>query len=205
MNVRPIETLTKEELIEQLILEREGREDDRQKIYDAALEAAAVAVSQHDKAGREWVKGSLFDALSKEASARIRALKNKTDHCEDILHMVPEGWQLVPFAPTPEMTDRELLELAAKAAGVNLQWMGDWPVELRCGIITAWSPLEDNGDAFRLAVDLGLRIEQIYTNGPRVMVGNGDHWANIPYSGDRRASTRRAIVRAAAEIGKEMK
>lgn len=29
----------------------------------------------------------------------------RADHCEDILHMAPKGWQLVPFAPTPEMTE----------------------------------------------------------------------------------------------------
>lgn len=39
-----------------------------------ALEQAAKAVEQHDKKGREFVKGSLWDQLSKEASDRIRAL-----------------------------------------------------------------------------------------------------------------------------------
>lgn len=43
---------------------------------DAILEMAAKAVEDHQKAGREWVKGSLWDDLTREASGRIRALKS---------------------------------------------------------------------------------------------------------------------------------
>ncbi|MDN7495039.1 Lar family restriction alleviation protein [Burkholderia gladioli] len=44
-------------------------------IHDAALEAAATAVEAHDRDGREWINGSLWDTLTREACARIRALK----------------------------------------------------------------------------------------------------------------------------------
>ncbi|KAF1065247.1 hypothetical protein DX980_20055 [Burkholderia gladioli] len=44
-------------------------------IRDAALEAAAAAVEDHQRAGREWINESLWGALSREAAARIRALK----------------------------------------------------------------------------------------------------------------------------------
>lgn len=88
------------------------------------------------------------------------------------------------------MTDRELLELAAKAAGVE-------PYELHdrwgdCGGIekAGWNPLTDDGDALRLAVKLKLWTHS----------GMGSHHnQDDPY-----AATRRAIVRAAAEIGKAM-
>ncbi|BAO70094.1 hypothetical protein BBS798_3369 [Bordetella bronchiseptica] len=43
---------------------------------NAALEEAAGALEDHRRAGREWVPGSLWDALSREAAARIRALKS---------------------------------------------------------------------------------------------------------------------------------
>ena len=38
------------------------------------LEEAAKAFSDHSKEGREWVRGSLWDTLTKEGCARIRAL-----------------------------------------------------------------------------------------------------------------------------------
>ncbi|KAK52504.1 hypothetical protein L576_5276, partial [Bordetella bronchiseptica OSU054] len=43
---------------------------------NAALEEAAGALEDHRRAGREWVPGSLWDTLSREAAARIRALKS---------------------------------------------------------------------------------------------------------------------------------
>src|SRR5574343_263396 len=56
------------------------------------------------------------------------------------------------------MTDKELLELAAKAAGVKLQWhhsgsmaFGGWPR-------VKFDPLNDDGDALRLAVILGMDV-----------------------------------------------
>ncbi len=76
------------------------------------------------------------------------------------------------------MTDRELLELAAKAAGNGF-------------VIGYWNPLTDDGDALRLAVALGLTARMSY-NGQDYEAANKD-----PY-----AATRRAIVRAAAEIGR---
>ena len=44
-------------------------------VRNAALEEAAAALEDHRRAGREWVPGSLWDTLSREAAARIRALK----------------------------------------------------------------------------------------------------------------------------------
>ena len=99
------------------------------------------------------------------------------------------------------MTDRELIEAAAKAAGVYLapEWRGHHKH------LPGWNPLEDDGDALRLAIE--LRIE-VGFSGFRV-------WAVQPYKNARaeetetmgysvEEATRRAIVRAAAAIGKEM-
>ncbi|SUW10769.1 Uncharacterised protein [Bordetella bronchiseptica] len=47
----------------------------REQARNAALEEAAAAMDDHCRAGREWIPGSLWDALSREAGARIRALK----------------------------------------------------------------------------------------------------------------------------------
>ena len=114
--------------------------------------------------------------------------------------------------------DRELLELAAKAAGLDdAEWqdMEGWG-EVRHGFSHAmwsktlneacgtgyWNPLIDDGDAFRLAVKLNLAISieegQSLAHHEHVIAGNPvQHNGRYPY-----AATRRAIVRAAAEIGK---
>ena len=104
------------------------------------------------------------------------------------------------------MNDRELLEMAVRAAGhEELHWsMLRQCFYDRSGVY--WRPLEDDGDALRLAVKLKL---QIRPNDYDVMVV-----AQLPahitvaeaceYK-DPYAATRRAIVRAAAEIGRGMK
>jgi len=120
------------------------------------------------------------------------------------------------------MTDRELLELAAKAAGLRLTWgekykvgndevdctdlpyaLGDSPDEAP----SYWNPLADDGDSFRLAVK--LRVDVCWNDNegpwevnawPRKGMGAGEDGEPDPY-----AATRRAIVRATASIGKDMK
>lgn len=89
------------------------------------------------------------------------------------------------------MNDKELLELAAKAAGETFEetWHG-------CN----WNPLENDGDAFRLAVKLEMTIDfcegKIWHNRIEIDFGGG---------GDQNEHARRAIVRAAAEIGRGVK
>lgn len=102
------------------------------------------------------------------------------------------------------MTDRELLELAAKAAGVSGKWYEDWResgYELPDGYnMPLWNPLTNDGDALRLAVKLGLTVGQY--EGIYSFVGWDDFEEEEPHGNDPYAATRRAIVRAAAEIGK---
>lgn len=106
------------------------------------------------------------------------------------------------------MTDRELLELAAKAAGIELQWpldgqVGAYPANQWWKDADDWNPLEDDGDALRLAVALQIIVGKYdqYANagviGSDIDVVIWSHQESDPY-----AATRRAIVRAAAEIGK---
>jgi hypothetical protein len=105
------------------------------------------------------------------------------------------------------MTDLELLELAAKAAGVNGTYFSTFagdeaPLSDGEG---PWNPLTDDGDALRLAVKLNLQIQLAYAFGyqsPSKVVVNNCEAVLAP---DPYAATRRAIVRAAAEIGKGMK
>lgn len=103
------------------------------------------------------------------------------------------------------MTDKELLELAAKAAGVNLQQWQSGFVELRDGIVTAWNPLKDDGDALRLAVKLHIDIRHfMYEKGYMdCIVDRLGKVVSENIENDQYAATRRAIVRAAAEIGKD--
>ena len=99
------------------------------------------------------------------------------------------------------MTDREYLELAAKAAGYEMDVDGYF---FRPGEPTMleWSPLTDDGDALRLAVKLRLHVS-VFADAIGIGTpGAGyveDKWSDDPY-----AATRRAIVRAAAEIGRAM-
>mgnify|MGYP003338065845 CR=1 FL=1 len=105
------------------------------------------------------------------------------------------------------MTDKELLELAAKAAGIMHKWHDEVMVAtFNDGIgWLEWNPLTDDGDALRLAVKLGLCVtidmglgHETEAWGYNEMAGKviQDH-NNDPY-----AATRRAIVRAAVEVGR---
>ena len=105
------------------------------------------------------------------------------------------------------MDDRELLELAAKESGIKFTW-ADGPNEspvLDNG--ETWNPLTDDGDALRLAGKLGFSLD-IDTDAKITGVINNANIGLYCYyeecNNDPYAATRRAIVRAAAEIGKGM-
>jgi hypothetical protein len=104
------------------------------------------------------------------------------------------------------MTDRELLELAARAACKDIdpdRFDEDFGFAIK-DMAKHWNPLLDDGDALRLAVKLGLQIE-INTRllGDTLVIS--EFYDNVEcHKSDPYAATRRAIVRAAAEIGKSM-
>lgn len=103
------------------------------------------------------------------------------------------------------MTDRELLELAAKAAGYSGKYAdielpggeGFWVDELTC-----WNPLQNDGDALRLVVKLGLAIH-VWSDEVTVLnCANNFELKIVESMIDGQTAVRRAIVRAAAEIGR---
>jgi len=110
------------------------------------------------------------------------------------------------------MKDRELLELAAKAAGVDGTWHEVYGTEVgqdACGISAVaaprwsdnlWNPLTDDGDALRLAVRLRLHVRVCRHSVLVEMRELGDD-IHIRLGTDPYSATRRAIVRAAASIG----
>ena len=105
--------------------------------------------------------------------------------------------------------DRELLKMAAKAAGIEViyypekqafEYVHPFKYDSRF-----WNPLTDDAQALRLAVKLhidlyinhAVRVDYRITGVPTVPL----YEAIEP---DPYAATRRAIVRAAAEIGRAM-
>lgn len=135
--------------------------------------------------------------------------------------------QLEAMQKEARLKDRELLQLAAKAAGIQLEFrvlVWSKGLEYPCYVdndsvsecakyepVIRWNPLTDDGDALRLAVKVGAwpvrgRVipgDWSETNFIRVVV-DGVRFDEM-FTDDPYAATRRAIVRAAAEIGKEVK
>ena len=102
------------------------------------------------------------------------------------------------------MSDRELLELAAKAAGLKpaTNQLGESGVcDLYGSGWCAWNPLTDDGDALRLAISAKVDLEfgQEYTTASAYT-----HKGYVGAFQEKHSNTRRAIVRAAAEIGRLM-
>ncbi len=123
------------------------------------------------------------------------------------------------------MTDKELLQLAAKVSGIMIRgpatkWIAQGVTELDLlvwndkGGDSVWNPLTDDGDALRLAVKLKLAIHHSFSVGSEGAFNVVTVWhpkqtseegVCIKFECDIYEATRRAIVRAAAEIGKGMK
>lgn len=115
------------------------------------------------------------------------------------------------------MNDRELLELAAKAAGIEAQYsdnFGDFSiVEPYSMGEQRWNPLTDDGDAFRLAVSLSLVIRHSANRMEAYLMGYPSKKASelFHYDPDRpahdqpqqQASARRAIVLAASKMASQ--
>lgn len=112
------------------------------------------------------------------------------------------------------MNDYELLELAAKSIGYEFQFnLANAGQLFKDGdYVKFWDPLTDDGDALRMAVKLRINLtldddtNEFYVvanrfDGPKL---NNGFIAQESSNGDDFAATRRAIVRAAAEIGRAM-
>lgn len=110
------------------------------------------------------------------------------------------------------MTDREMLELAAKAAKlpvdqssngtgrfITLLDGANWPR-------SRFEPLVDDGDSLRLAVRLGMLISinsGCQSTGVSCHFGQRIFSIQVPHSPNPGSATRRAIVQVAAMIGEE--
>ena len=125
-------------------------------------------------------------------------------------------------------SDRELLELAAKAYGFgdpegSFIWTESeyprgsktsgalWNYIGWCDTAELWNPLTDDGDALRLAVTCKIALNPTLVDGlnrdlHESAAGGVNRWTDCreKHNGDPFAATRRAIVRAAAKIGRVM-
>lgn len=104
------------------------------------------------------------------------------------------------------MSDQELLTYAAKAAGMS--WIDDCSAGLTIRQADAkgnysfvWNPLSDDGYALRLAVKLGIALHHFTES---CAAANGGRFFSELHDQDPCAAVRRAIVSAAADIGKRM-
>ena len=110
--------------------------------------------------------------------------------------------------------DRELLEQAAKAAGIEARYENGvlW-YRTQIGDLTAFNPLKDDGAALRLAVKVKMCVDHGYESAFANVTSVSDDEnvealhaeADVPYDmcgGDMFAATRLAIVLCAADIGR---
>lgn len=105
------------------------------------------------------------------------------------------------------MTDQELLEYAAKAVElVNPRYVENtsWGTGISHGdgdeAYVVWNPLISDADAFRLAVRLAMEVDFDFPDG----LSEARAWVPKMSLGYLRECPRRAIVEAAAEIGRNM-
>jgi len=85
---------------------------------------------------------------------------------------------------------KELIKLAAKASRIDIN-----------KITGGWNPVDDDADAFKLAVKLEFDIQQD-TDSVYVLYWFDQSMKDVEAITNRFAATRLAITKAAAEIGK---
>lgn len=105
-------------------------------------------------------------------------------------------------------SDRELLELAAKAGAIYIirSSYADGFGFTASFVEGWWNPLDDDGDALQLAVKLSIHI-RLWVYACEAEDNDGRSTGLIharDCGGDVGAATRRAIVLAAAAIGEAM-
>lgn len=103
------------------------------------------------------------------------------------------------------MTDRELLELAAKAYGVELDYRRSSDVYYYYDPKTGreqWCPPDNDGQALRLAVKLGINIRFCRETDSVICSKEVDSHQFEAVEGMDEHGVRRAITMVAADIGK---
>lgn len=116
----------------------------------------------------------------------------------------------LPAPPRKDIApaDLELLVLAARALGAvrteEVDGEGYLNLHFADGsTVFAWNPLIHSDDAFNLAVDLWLAIDAMSEDAISLAYIKGRNQARDLGRDDARAATRRAVTRAAAEIGQQ--
>lgn len=113
-------------------------------------------------------------------------------------------------------TDKELLELAAKAYGIVIsnarygekletlataRFIGDQIYFFSKTGNVLWNPLTDDGDALRLAVMLEIELK-FNDAGVAARAKYFDVWQGSMRTDDKNRAVRYVITKAAAEVGK---
>jgi hypothetical protein len=115
------------------------------------------------------------------------------------------GQLLRPRGPGISAGDLELLKLAARALGAVRVEEVDGENWLHLyfsdgSTIWSWNSLLHSDDALNLLADLSIDVLQSSTTLEALAVAPMQRVMNEPWGEDKRAATRRAVTRAAAEI-----
>jgi hypothetical protein len=155
-------------------------------------------------------KDDQIEQLQKSLLAACADAIKAEDELAELKALV-QGWVNSPTAEVtqlaPRPTDRELLELAAKAAGIIGQQDDDgsvWLVRLE----QWWNPLTDDGDAFRLAMKLGIKVwcrEDYEIDTRWACASVGGTFVRKAVEHDIQEAARYVVTKAAANIGRGMK
>jgi hypothetical protein len=103
------------------------------------------------------------------------------------------------------MTDIELMQRAAKAAGIELDvWTNhredgakEQLLRYRGAPHAMFDPLMSNADCFQVLIGSGVRV---VAGEHSIVVDSGSILFNYHFTGDRAAATRKAIVEVAAVL-----
>lgn len=104
-------------------------------------------------------------------------------------------------------TDHELLELAAKAAGISVEWsdeVAEYQTDYGIGFLEPWNPLADDGDCARLCATLGIGTEWAERRVICVCDGYYNYTVFADHNGDKSSAWRKAAVKVAANFGRAM-
>ncbi len=117
----------------------------------------------------------------------------------------PDGMPLRPRTTGLPEADLELLTLAARALGAERVEVveGEQWVILHFADRTpsfGWNPLRHGDDTFNLAADLNIDVLQSAVNQEAQAVAPMQRVISVPWADDKRAATRLAVTRSAAEI-----
>ena len=109
------------------------------------------------------------------------------------------------------LNEREQVELAGKAVGLKLLWLGlgDMPATIEA-TFAYWNPKHVDSDSLRLSAALDINIEYSGpASGPSIEVncwpsGHIDCAVRKPFGNDKQAAVRHAIFEAAVNFGMSM-